>query len=238
MRLALYSLILLGSIILTLDLSKRVKEEITPEKPEPTKSIKLDADAQSSDPHQSLEKLMTQYKAAIEAAPDQAQPYLDRAEAYMSMRKLADALADTDQAVKLDANNIDALILRGYILFNMQQAEKAIADFSQVLELDHQHIRARMYRAFANLDGKNHQAALDDYLLILTLDTSLTDVHLSIARCYIGLEQKEQALKSLKTYLETTTDERGKAQANALLNSLKNPQPIKDSEPAAPAPTP
>ena len=47
---------------------------------------------------------------------------------------LKTALADADEAVRLDAKNAGALAVRGQIYYETDDLDKAIADFTTVLE--------------------------------------------------------------------------------------------------------
>ena len=103
MRLALYLLLSLGSVLLVLDLMKLVKA-IEPE-PEikPTATAKPAQAAPPSNPHDQghpdIQQALEKYTQAIEETPDQSKPYVDRANAYIAMGQYDKAITDLDQAL-------------------------------------------------------------------------------------------------------------------------------------------
>ena len=238
MRLALYLLIFLGSIILILDLAKQVKEIEPPKKAEATTQTPVEThgsqdqlkDAQgangSQNPHGAahgdIQQALAKYTQAIESAPDQPKPYIDRANAYMALKQYDLALADTDQAIKLAPKNTAYLLQRGYIYLGTDQSDMAVADFTKALEIEPTLAKARVFRAITHYQKQNHQAALDDCLTILKNDPTFTELHITIARCYKALGQNENAIKHTNLYLESTTDEQGKLEGEALMNELKS----------------
>jgi len=225
MRLALYLLIFLGTIVLVLDLMKEVKTIKAPEKLEPTKRIDpastkapkvSEQQAQHNAGHPDVAAALKLYTKAIENAPDKAKPYIDRANAYIANRQFAEALTDLNKAVELESENTDALLQRGAHFLRMKEEEKAIADFTQANKIDPSFIKALIYRGITHFQREQFQPALDDFLLILKKDPTFADLHLSIAQCYHGLKQTDKAQAHLKLYRASTKDPEGKQKADAL----------------------
>lgn len=219
MRIALYILIFLGTVLLGFDLAKQVemielvaKKATAQAPPEKTKT--------PANPHENghpdIAEALRQYTAAIDAAPDQAKPYVDRANAYIANRQLPEAVADFDRAIAIEPSNTSYLAQRGYMLVNLEQSDKAIADFTKAIEIDPSYTKARIYRAITHYRNQQFQPALDDCLVILKNDPSFTDLHITIAQCYYGIEKKDLALEHLQLYLDRTSDPQGKQEAEAL----------------------
>jgi len=237
MRIALYLFIFLGSVILALDLAKQVKEIEPPEKAEPTTQTPVEThgsqdqleNAQggngSQNPHGAghgdVKQALAEYTQAIKAAPNQAQPYIDRSNAYIGLKLYDLALADTNQAITLDPKNTGYLLQRGYIYLGTDKSDMAVADFTKALELEPSLAKARVFRAITYYQKQNHQAALDDCLIILKNDPSFTDLHITIARCYKALGQNDNAIKHTQLYLDSTTGEQSKQEGEALMKELK-----------------
>ena len=231
MRLALYSLILLGAVLLVLDLAKLIKGIAPPEKPVPVKADPADQPASSTgntDGHPDVAQSLALYTRAIEKSPNEAQPYVDRANAHTANNDYAKAIADYDQAIKLDPENTDYILQRGTLYLGSNNPDQAIANFTKALEINPELIKALAYRAITNFRHKKHQAALDDCLLMLQKDPAFTDLHTTIAQCYKALGQNDKAISHLKTYLESTQDPQGKQEAEALIKEWSG-QPAQPS---------
>ncbi len=239
MRLALYILIFLGSVILVLDLAKKVKEIEPPKKSEKTTETPVETHGSqdqlnpnggmgAQNPHGAghrdinrASQALAEYTQAIESAPDQAKPYIDRANAYIALKKYDLALADTNQAIKRDPKNTAYLLQRGYIYLGTDKSEMAVADFTEALEIDPSLAKARVFRAITHYQKQNYQAAVEDCLVIVKNDPSFTDLHITIARCYKALGQNENAIKHTQLYLESANDAQGKQEGEALMSELK-----------------
>ena len=226
MRLVLYSLLFLGTVLLVLDLKKKVDQIPKPEKPTSAQASSARApqssNSASSMPkghpagHPDIQQALKQYTKAIEASPNKASVYVDRANAYVANHQFSKALADLDKALTIEPNNTTNLLHRGTIFLNLKQDDKAIQNFTQALKIDPDFTKALIYRAITHFRNDHFQPALDDCLAILKKDPKFTDLHITIAQCYQGLGQKEKALEHLELYLKTTQDAKGKQQAEAL----------------------
>lgn len=229
MRLALYTLIFLGTVLLVLDLSKLVKNIEPPKKAEAPKQTPVETHGSQENPksaknphghpegHPDIEQALALYTAAIEKAPDQAKPYVDRANAYIANQDYSKAIADYDQAIKLEPANAEHILQRGALYLSSGKSDQAVADFDRALEIDPELTKALAYRAYIHYRNGKHQQALDDCLRMLKNDPTFTDLHTTIAQCYKTLKQDDKALEHIQLYIETTKDAAGKKEAEALL---------------------
>ncbi len=82
--------------------------------------------------------------SALEIAPDDPKPYEEllaltfarRAFDHAEAKHWYEALADMDQAIRLDSSKADYFHKRAASHYNLKQYEKAIADFTQAIELE------------------------------------------------------------------------------------------------------
>ena len=72
---------------------------------------------------------------SIELDPDEAQPYIWRAEAYQQQCKIRPAIADHSQAVKLLPDNPVTVATRGGAYWRAFDYDRALDDFTRALEL-------------------------------------------------------------------------------------------------------
>lgn len=235
MRLALYSLIFLGAVLLVLDLSKLIKGIAPPEKPVPIEAAAVDRQQpDTGNPgerpagHPDVAQALALYTEAIEKSPNEAQPYVDRANAHTANNDYAKAIADYDQAIKLAPENTDYILQRGTLYLGSNNPDQAIVNFTKALEINPELVKALAYRAITYFRHKKHQAALDDCLLMLQKDPAFTDLHTTIAQCYKALGQNDKAISHLKTYLQSTQDPQGKQEAEALIKEWSG-QPAQPS---------
>ncbi len=235
MRIALYSLIFLGTVLLVLDLTKLV-EGIEPQKKAAAqKSTPVETHGSQDPPkqksaesqpagHPDIDQALALYTQAIEKSPTKAAPYASRGNAYIANKDYEKAVTDYDQAIKIEPENIDYLLQRGALFLNLNQSDKAITDFTHVLKIDPDRTKALAYRAFIYYRNKQHQEALNDCLMMLEKDSTFTDLHTTIAQCYKALDQDDKAIFHLELYIQSTKDTEGKKKAEALLKEW-TPQP-------------
>ncbi|HZN34552.1 MAG TPA: tetratricopeptide repeat protein, partial [Pirellulaceae bacterium] len=119
--------------------------------------------------------------------PDHAHAYRCRANAWIKLRRLPDALADNTQAIRLDPQSTKAWHNRGVTYRFLGQPDKALADFSKVIELDPRDAKAwnnrgDVFRVLGRLDeaAQNFTRAIElvpQYVLALT-NRGLTNAQL------------------------------------------------------------
>jgi|GEM_PF-3538283 len=227
MRIALYSLIFLGTVLLVLDLMKQVETIEVPEKPKPTERVvspgtKAEAPPKDSthEPtsagHPDIAQALKLYTKAIENTPKQAKPYIDRANAYIANRQHPEALNDFNKALEFEPKNTDYILQRGAHFLRLKQEDKAIIDFTEAFKIDPAFTKALIYRGITHFQDEQFQPALDDFLLILKKDPTFVDLHISIAECYHKLANNEKAEQHLLIYRKSTKDPEGTQKAEDL----------------------
>ncbi len=219
MRLALYTLIILGAALLAFDLAKEAKNIEAPAKLAPTKPVRPTQDDRSENAAKQLAELTEK----ITASPKDAALYAERANLYIATGDRDKAIADLDQAIALAPKNTEFLSQRGstHLMFKNQDA--ALADFSRALEINPEFTKALVYRAIIYYRKNDFQAALDDCLLIRKQDPSFTDVHHTIARCYKELGNRPKAIEHLKLYIKSLKDPTSIQEATSLLKAWETP---------------
>jgi len=79
---------------------------------------------------------MADYNKAIELAPDSADVYYNRGDAYDEMGEYGKAIADYNKAIELDPNHTLAYYNRGCAYGEIGAYDKAIADYNKAIELN------------------------------------------------------------------------------------------------------
>ncbi len=111
-----------------------------------------------------------------ESVRNRATAYVNRGIAWHHFQKHAEALADLDQAIKLDPKNADAYAWRAAVYLDAKRYDtdqgkydRAIADYGEAIRLDpkgeYYHDRGRLYR-----DKGDYDHAISDYSEAIKLD--------------------------------------------------------------------
>lgn len=135
-------------------------------------------------------------------AAAQADLYLQRAMAYLSSNTLEPALADCEQALRLDPNLSRAYLCRGLARQGLGDPGGALADFNRALELDPQMAKAYLNRGIAHLDLGNIEAALSDLSQAIALDPQDASAYSSRGRIHWLLGDPLAALRDYTAALE------------------------------------
>jgi uncharacterized membrane protein YhaH (DUF805 family) len=81
-------------------------------------------------------KAIADYNKAIEIAPDSADAFYNRGDAYDEMGEYGKAIADYNKAIELDPNHALAYHNRGCAYGEIGAYDKAIADYNKAIELN------------------------------------------------------------------------------------------------------
>lgn len=83
-----------------------------------------------------ISKAVADYDRAIESAPDSADAYYNRGDAYDEIGEYDRAIADYNRAIQLDPNHARAYYNRGCAYGEIGAYDKAIADYNRAIELN------------------------------------------------------------------------------------------------------
>jgi lipoprotein NlpI len=111
---------------------------------------------------ETVDKTTQAIKSGKLAGSDLAGSHCLRGEAYSSLGKAAEALADANEAVKLAPNSSTALSCRAHVHFSAGEFEKSIADYSRAITLGATDATALHLRGIVKFyAGKLEEAAED-----------------------------------------------------------------------------
>ena len=109
----------------------------------------------------------------IRSYPGDAYGYTMRAIVWREERKELDiALADCNEAIRLDPTNAYVYNNRGWAWSDKKEYDKAIADYSEAIRFNPKHVRANAYigRGLAWGYKKEYDKAINDYTEAIRLD--------------------------------------------------------------------
>lgn len=119
----------------------------------------------------------------VTAHPNQAEQHRVYATLLAASRQFSSALFVVDRALQLESHSVDALILRGYILYRLGRVAESDASYRQALQLDPGNAEALNDLAVHRLDSHKFGRALHGFLVAAGRDPALAN----LARRNIGV---------------------------------------------------
>ena len=140
---------------------------------------------------------------SIELSKNNSSAYLMRAEIAMRSRKdYAAALADMDEAVKLEPNYAGNFINRAFMKYHLDDYSGAMADYDYAITLNPQSIEAHFNRALLLAEVGDNDKALVDFSFVLKQDPSHFMSLYNRAMIYMQTGQYRLAVKDIDRVLE------------------------------------
>jgi tetratricopeptide (TPR) repeat protein len=137
------------------------------------------------------------YSKRIQVSPD-APTHTNRGLVYARIGNYTAAIADYDQAIKLDSNWALAYINRGSARASFSQDYKgAIADFDQAIRLDPKLVEAYNSRGAARRDSGDLKGAIKDLSQAIELDPQNSRAYHNRANSYFDAGNTQAAIDDL-----------------------------------------
>lgn len=144
-----------------------------------------------TDPNKVIEYL-TQ---SIRLDPNRAAgSYQNRGQVYSQIKQLDLAIADYDQAIRIDPNHVVAFYNRGVAYGKLKQLDRAIADYDQVIRLDPNFVNAYINRGNIYNTLKQPDRALVDFNKVISLDPKNALAYNNRGLSYKALKQLNLAM--------------------------------------------
>jgi tetratricopeptide (TPR) repeat protein len=122
---------------------------------------------------------------------------LGRGFCWHHLEELANAIADYDEAIRLDAGISEAYRHRGSARVRRGEAEAGIHDYDEAVRLDPEEARGYEYRAHAWLRLREFDKALSDLDTAIRLAPKNADAHLCRAQALRELGRPKEAIEAL-----------------------------------------
>lgn len=133
--------------------------------------------------------------------------YGARAVILLKTGKVTEALADLDQALKLDPKYVDGYKNRGTAYGLLGRNQQALDDFTQALKLNPQSIDAYVNRALVSINLSRMQDALRDVEDALSLDPTHIRSHLLRAQIFLNQGRIQDGLREYEVILRINPKE-------------------------------
>jgi len=178
----------------------------------------------------------------IKHAPRATAGYNLRARARLMKDDLPGALKDLDEALAINGNDLQALLLRGNVLAAQGNSDKAKADIEKILKQAPDLPQAILLRSSIAVSKKQWGDAISDLQLLLQSDPTNADYRMRLAACYAGDSRPRRAIEMLTQVLDGIREENDpdretqadllRSRADALLSVGKHAEAIKDYDEA------
>jgi tetratricopeptide (TPR) repeat protein len=117
-----------------------------------------------------------------------------RAELHRKMEHYDLAMADCEEAIRLDPANAEAFDLRGNVLASDKKFERALDDFDRSIRLDPKFARAFSDRAVTFGLMHEPRLAVRDYTEAVRLDPNNVQAHVDRAEAYVKVRRADLAI--------------------------------------------
>jgi tetratricopeptide (TPR) repeat protein len=147
-----------------------------------------------------VEGAITDCTRAIELAPTVAN-YINRGNAYATLHRDEEALADFDMALQAQPRNLPALFGRANANYSNKRLAASLQDYTRILDVDSHNAVAYFKRGNVHLDLKEFGSALSDYSESLEIDPNQAVVLLNRSIAAGRLGRRSDAAKDQRRAL-------------------------------------
>ena len=133
--------------------------------------------------------------------------YLNRGDAYYSLKQYKKAIEDYNKTIELDPENVIAYGRRGDAYGRLKQYESAIMNYTKAIDLDPEYAPAYNNRANILFTTRQYEKAIEDYSKTIELDPENDTVYSNRGLAYSGLEQYEKASADYNKAIELAPED-------------------------------
>jgi len=152
--------------------------------------------------HHDYDVAIAKFSEAIRLAPNDAEAWGRRGEAYADKRDYDPARADCAQAVKLAPTSGDAYRRCGIVYYHAKEFERAIAAYDTAIKLDPQIAPAYSDRGMTYFRLEQTDRAISDFDQALKLDPSLSDAYVMRGNAWLVKGDFDRASDDFNRALE------------------------------------
>ena len=149
-----------------------------------------------------IESSIQTFTQEINANPDAALAYSNRASMKFLKKDTQGAIADFDKAIQINPNNPELYLNRGYIKQVINDLQGAMADYNSALKVNPNFSFAFNNRGVLKVALKDIQGAMDDYAKALQLNPRYSDVYYNRANLRYMLGDNNGALEDYNKAIE------------------------------------
>lgn len=154
---------------------------------------------------QTITACTQQIQSGTLTGKDLGHAYNNRGTGYAGNNQNDLAMADYNQALKIDPTNPQAYHNRGLLYQAKGQLDLAIADFTQALRIDPNYAHAYLNRGRAYHSNGQDNLAIPDYVQAIRIDPSSASAFFDLARAYDGTGRSDLAVDDYTQALKLDT---------------------------------
>ncbi len=173
---------------------------------------------------------------AIEQNPHFPEAFAARGNVYLSMNRPASAVEDFNKALQLGLTEEPSIFInRGLAYFQLDIYDLAEKDFQKALELDPHSAAAWFNLGTLYLYQGEEEKAISAFDKAAETSPDLAAIYFNRAIAYAQLGETEKAIADLERFLSMPVSHNAQLQAQAILERLRNGEPVDLRSLTAPA---
>jgi Tfp pilus assembly protein PilF len=142
-----------------------------------------------------LEEAVPYFSEKVRDHKRDAFAWAHRGRARLEQGDFDGALADLNQALRLEPEHSSWWSSRGLAYEGLHEDERALHDYDEALRLDPQDARTYNNRGLVYKAAKNYERAIRDYSQALRLDPDWSDAYFNRANAYKALKEYDPAVR-------------------------------------------
>ncbi|MDP6925119.1 MAG: tetratricopeptide repeat protein [Candidatus Scalindua sp.] len=150
---------------------------------------------------------ITYLSDTIRLNPENQYAYLNRGDAYYSLKQYKKAIEDYNKTIELDPENVIAYGRKGDAYGRLKQYKNSIINYAKAIELDPEYAPAYNNRANILFTTRQYEKAIKDYSKTIELDPENDTVYSNRGLAYSGLEQYEKASADYNKAIELAPED-------------------------------
>lgn len=143
----------------------------------------------------------------IKQNPKIADPYMNRAAAYLANDQLDGAIADLGLAIKFEPKAVDAFHSRATAFYLKRDFDRAISDLTKIVELSPNDALAYTHRGIIYGELGAFQKAIADHNRAIELDSKSAQAFNSRGTAYAQLQEYDHAIADFKKAIRLAPDD-------------------------------
>ncbi len=153
-----------------------------------------------------MDMAISDFSAVILLAPKEAQPYINRADAFLAKHEYRRALCDYNAGIRLGLNHPVIHFNRGLANQGTGELVGSIADFTRSISLDPKYSNAYTARASIYRTLGDNRKALEDYNKSISVNPDSFIAVYNRGLLYKELNQYESAIKDFSHAIDCDSD--------------------------------
>jgi tetratricopeptide (TPR) repeat protein len=140
---------------------------------------------------------MALWDHSIKTVPWVAQPYVNRAKAFIDLEQYAKALTDSDRAISLNPTMSKAYVNRARVFIDQKQYDAALLDLKKSIALSPKFATAHNNLGVVYVEKGDYRRAIEAYTVALTLKANYADAYYNRSKVFVHRKNYDRALADL-----------------------------------------